>query len=722
MANCDICNRVGMGTIVKASDMSAAVSKGFDPFKLGLASQAMMISDAFGLGPNTYPAMWRISAISGPLSKTDWNICDHCMVKLRPYLEKSTTVKKKELISTKKTSEPDKEKKVKSKPAAIPAKEIKPEEKKSQPAKKESAPPDKEKLTPGAEKAAESQEKKEIDQSPPVIKSVNKRDSNITQKIWLMLANFNLTGLGFWLSDQKIHGYIFVGAGLFLLVVGHLLNASKNPLVWAFLFLAMAVGMVVDLWILMRDKEIKLPNFIQKSPTLLPVLVVLVNVIFYGGFLLYRSSGQKLYENGLKAYQEGDFSSAFGNWYSLSQNYRLSLNKEVSDIKDQLQEVALLVTIDAQIDDADFVGAFTSMRQFRVLFPESTLISSMADMGMDAYLAWAEQLDEQNDFDEGLEKLTKIASHYPIQMEARQREMDAHFSAHYLAWGDYLFTQADFAGAVEKYEYLLAVYPDLDEAEQAYEQAALSYLEWSDQLNEQQQYEDAALKLEQVVENYADSTALADSMERLPEAYLAWGGELSEQQQYLLALEKYSVIKDLDTDAALKEDAEEQYQSTLLLLAYDTGTDGSAVLAEAKEQACDGEIPTNPSVGILEDEPPKVQSCSINRMASYPAWLSTDLTAASPGEFRYVIMGDGDSRVVQTCAYDGGYKLERRQIFNDISIVDILTGEVIAERTFYGPAPESCPFIYIFHSTTDWLVGDRVDEDTVNEWIEQELQ
>ncbi len=722
MANCDICNRVGMGTIVKARDMSAAVAKGFDPFKLGLASQAMMISDAFGLGPNTYPAMWRISAISGPLSKTDWNICDNCMIKLRPYLEKSLTVDKKKLTSTGKLSEADKKKTIESKSVATPVKKNKLEEIKSPPAKKESIPPDQEKPTPGAGKITGSQEEKEIKKSPPETKSTNKRDSNISQKIWLILANFNLTGLGYWLSGQKKHGYIFVGAGLFLLVMGHLLNASKNPLVWAFLFSAMALAMAVDLWILIREKEVKLPDFIRKSPTLLPVLALLINVVFYGGFFLYRSSGQKLYESGIEDYREGNFSSAFGNWYTFAHTYRLSLNKNVSEVRDPLEEVALLVTIKAQIDDADFVGAFTSMRQFRVLFPESTLISTMADMGMDAYLAWAEQLDAQDDFDEGLKKLTRIATHYPVQMAARQEEMDTHFSAHYMAWGDYLFTQADFAGSVEKYELLLATYPDSDEAEQAYEQAALSYLEWSDQLNEQQQYEDAALKLEQVIENYADSTALADSMERLPEAYLAWGEELSEQQQYLLALEKYSAIKDLDIDANLREDTEEQYEATLLLLAYDTGTDGSAVVAEAKKQACDGEIPTNPSVGLLKDESPKVQSCSINYMASYPAWLSTDLTATSPGEFRYVIIGEGSSRVVQTCAYDGGYKLERRQIYNDLSIVDILTGEVVAERTFYGPAPESCPFVYIFHSTTDWLVGDLVDEDTINEWIEQELQ
>lgn len=81
MALCDICNRPGMGTVVKAKDMSEAVRRGFNPFKEGLAPD---LAASLGMG-SSYDA-WRVEAISGRASLTDWNICDNCMTKLRPYL------------------------------------------------------------------------------------------------------------------------------------------------------------------------------------------------------------------------------------------------------------------------------------------------------------------------------------------------------------------------------------------------------------------------------------------------------------------------------------------------------------------------------------------------------------------------------------------------------------------------------------------------------------
>jgi len=85
MALCDICNTPGMGTIVKAKDMSAAVRKGFNPFKEGLVPDMMA---AMGLEGSSYDS-WRAEAISGRLAQSDWNVCDNCMTKLKPYLGES---------------------------------------------------------------------------------------------------------------------------------------------------------------------------------------------------------------------------------------------------------------------------------------------------------------------------------------------------------------------------------------------------------------------------------------------------------------------------------------------------------------------------------------------------------------------------------------------------------------------------------------------------------
>jgi hypothetical protein len=90
MAQCDICGSSGMGTAVKARDMSNAVRKGFDPFEKGLADASMMLMGAFGLG-GSGPEAWKQSAISGALSQSDWNVCGNCIKELKPYLDQSSS-------------------------------------------------------------------------------------------------------------------------------------------------------------------------------------------------------------------------------------------------------------------------------------------------------------------------------------------------------------------------------------------------------------------------------------------------------------------------------------------------------------------------------------------------------------------------------------------------------------------------------------------------------
>jgi hypothetical protein len=78
---CDICNTSGSGTIVKAQDFSRAVEAGFNPIAAGLVPDLGLM---MGTG-SSYPS-WRVSAISGSTSKSDWDICAKCMPHLKPYL------------------------------------------------------------------------------------------------------------------------------------------------------------------------------------------------------------------------------------------------------------------------------------------------------------------------------------------------------------------------------------------------------------------------------------------------------------------------------------------------------------------------------------------------------------------------------------------------------------------------------------------------------------
>ena len=80
--NCDLCNTAVQGTIVKAGDMSNAVRKGFNPYKCGLIPEIMRQIARPG-----FEERWAQRAIDGDASHSDWNVCNACMAKLKPYLQ-----------------------------------------------------------------------------------------------------------------------------------------------------------------------------------------------------------------------------------------------------------------------------------------------------------------------------------------------------------------------------------------------------------------------------------------------------------------------------------------------------------------------------------------------------------------------------------------------------------------------------------------------------------
>lgn len=79
---CDICNSLGLGTIVPARQFRNAVKNGFNPFYNGCIPESMArLVDA------EYPQRWSDSAMFGNTSQSDWNVCPRCMSKLAGYLD-----------------------------------------------------------------------------------------------------------------------------------------------------------------------------------------------------------------------------------------------------------------------------------------------------------------------------------------------------------------------------------------------------------------------------------------------------------------------------------------------------------------------------------------------------------------------------------------------------------------------------------------------------------
>ncbi|MBN2612311.1 MAG: hypothetical protein JXB00_12190 [Bacteroidales bacterium] len=82
MAVCDICNSPGMGTLISAEQMRSAVfQKGFNPFKLKLASNSYAF---MGISEDQTFQNWKNTIVAQDTS--DWNICSKCMGVLKNYM------------------------------------------------------------------------------------------------------------------------------------------------------------------------------------------------------------------------------------------------------------------------------------------------------------------------------------------------------------------------------------------------------------------------------------------------------------------------------------------------------------------------------------------------------------------------------------------------------------------------------------------------------------
>lgn len=554
------------------------------------------------------------------------------------------------------------------------------------------------------------------------------------QVIWLMVANLNPSGLGYFLSRQPIKGIICLAAWLIVLAAGFYFNASRYIAIWLGLILLLILAAVLDFWLRMRKKPIVLTAVFQKSSILLPVLSLLVNVLFYGGFLAYRSMGSNLYLQGITAYENDDATQAFASWHTFYRYFGLSINPLVNDAENKLGEVGLMIVAEDHFQKDEYQHALDAIDQFTALYPASPLLEGMQDVGMQAYLSWADEFSGLNQHEAGLQKLKQAESAFPERISRFQKELDQAYCTNSKLWADDLAGKKDYARAIDKYENLMRSYPQADESKLAYELAANQYILWSEELAEKNDdYQQAVQKLEKVEKGYARSSAAQKVGELLPGIYLDWVGTLTRQNQYFTAQEKLDILGTMKPDSSTIRQIESEHDKIIQLLAQDDGHDGQMVLEEAIAQLCMGEAATHPSIGIFSEEEGKFALCYTQVTGEFdgiefdlPEWtvggeysLPADLLTDKPGNLQYVIYKSDSSRRIQTCSYEDGYELQRIQKYTELVIKCVLSGDEVARKTFSGTAPETCPNKRAFAVMVEYQNGPNPDEETINNWLRQ---
>jgi len=540
--------------------------------------------------------------------------------------------------------------------------------------------------------------------------------------VWLSLCNLNSFGLGYLLAGLKQRWLIALGGNLALLLIAHFANASKQPLLWGFIFLAAFAGMMVDLWLLLRNDPARIPVKLTSKSYLLPLIAAGLIVVLLGGFIAYRAGGGKLVADGRAAYEQGEYSKAFKDLYSAETLYRLSLNKQIVEMKGLLDEVSVIVAGHGYAAAGDFAAALEAVDKFHEFYPESPKVSEMNHLAIDANLEWAKDLQSGANYQACLEHFETILADYPQEAAGRREEIDEAMAENYFKWGEALSAEGTYDLAVEKLELVVADYPDSTVFEGAYQAAAQAHYDLAMSLETGKDFSGAVEHLLNVKDNYPQAEILASAKSELPQALIQWGGSLRTEERFIDALEKYQLVADYTSDEKLLAQADAESQETVGELARDaSGGDGAVVIEQARLYSCGDEEVTDPSIDIFPEEQGKALACT-----EYDAnYIPEELKADIPGTFRYVVSFEDAARRVQSCDYVTNIDrrtLERWQYGISVTVKTIKDGEQFAKKTFYGSSPEACPNEYYFSFMTEEVWGGYYEDAKISDWLSEVLK
>ena len=252
---------------------------------------------------------------------------------------------------------------------------------------------------------------------------------------YLSICNLNFLGIGYLLAGKKKRWLIALGANLALLAAGYFLNASRQPGLWATVYIAVYLAMAVDLYLLVEKDPTLVTEKLTHKAFLLPLIGALLLVVFLSGFFAYRSAGNSLIAKGEAAYEADNFAQSFKDLYSVNQLYRWSLNPAVPASEVRLQEVSVIVAAEDLANQKEYEAALDAVAKFHEFFPGSAKTGTMNNLAIDQNLAWAQDLLVEENYQACLDHFQTVLNDYPSQAAERKTEIDDAMANNYLEWG-----------------------------------------------------------------------------------------------------------------------------------------------------------------------------------------------------------------------------------------------------------------------------------------------
>jgi tetratricopeptide (TPR) repeat protein len=310
------------------------------------------------------------------------------------------------------------------------------------------------------------------------------------------------------------------------------------------------------------------------------------------------------------------------------------------------------------------------------------------------YAEWAAALRKDGEYQAAVATYETIRGQFADTATAAEAYLAA--AETYVEWAAHLRQDGAHELAISKYQVLLGQYADAPVTTQVEAAIAGSFMEWAAQLRRDEKYSDAIKKYQIVLNDYADTVAARTAQASIGATYSDWGSHLYSQRKYIEAMEKFTRAREASQDSEVLVAAEKGYAEALAGLSQDTGNQGRQAMSQAVTAVCAGRAAASPAIGLAKNEPGKALACSDSSKSLVP----TDLMATRPAHFRYVVSIESGSDVIQSCEYGflGQYTLYRERQWSRVKVRLTTTGQVTAERLFWGSLPIACPYTYTFRT------------------------
>jgi tetratricopeptide (TPR) repeat protein len=342
-------------------------------------------------------------------------------------------------------------------------------------------------------------------------------------------------------------------------------------------------------------------------------------------------------------------------------------------------------------------------------FSDTPSYQGLHDLEAKAYFQWVTLLQKSGNYDKVIEVGQILRLGFPSSLEAKV--VHPILAEALIKVAAASTAKQDFKTAVDDYELVISDLSDTSFVAEANQMLPDVYLSYGKQLHSQGEFESAETVLLKLQLKYPASDAAGKSYEEIGQVIIDWSYKMTNTQQYLEAMDKALEVKDYKPSTEMAKKSLDAYTQAATGLAGDTGSEGQQAIQDAYKTACDGQKAENISVALFKDKPSKALAC--DPTIEIPA----NLQPATPGEFRYVVKETSGTAEIETCPYNGGYRIVRSKRYVDIQYISTESGKLAHSTRVYGSDPDGCADTETFTIgvyTKSKVGGDVSNEDVLN--------